>query len=629
MSELIHGGAPRELADRLRGITEREPDHRLSDVESAPMAAGGPPTVRSFLSPYRGRLAVTFAFVVLTTVTQNVGPLIVARAVDFGILANDFRTLFRLSLLYLGVTAANMVFGYLAAISSARLGERLMERLRVTVFTHLQSLSIDFYVREKTGRIIASMVSHVDTLSGLFQDGLVSLAVQGLTLLVIAGFLLFMNVPLALVLLLVAVPAMVASTLWFRRRAGPAFLETRHRVSDVIGSFRENLAGIRPVVAHNRRGDKVLQHRQAVDRYRAAGTEASRIGSMYMGLTDGVTLAGQAVVLVVGFTMVMRQSLSIGELVAFLLFLDRFFAPIQALLGLHGEVVAGKAALTKLKEILGVQPAVEQKPDARRLSGLTGRFRLDDLSFSYGGGPTVLDRLNLEVEPGETIAFVGPTGAGKSTLAQLLVRFYDPTAGRILVDGVDLRDLDLSSYRRRVGVVPQEPFLFHGSLRQNVEFARPEASPPEVEEACRAAGLDRIAARLRNGLDSPCHERGMALSAGERQLIGLARIFLLRPDVVVLDEATSQLDLETESEVGAALEDLLGGRTAFVIAHRLASVRRADRIAVLEGGGLREIGTHDDLMTLGGRYAAMVRTSEQQGGSADRTLAAGAGNPRE
>lgn len=613
MSELIHGGAPPELADRLRRLTEREPEHRPPVLEPA-TGESGPPTVWVFLSPYKARLVATFAFVVLTTLAQNFGPLIIARAVDFGILARDFQVLLQLSMFYLGVTAANMLFGYLAVISSARLGERLMERLRLIVFSHLQSLSIDFYVREKTGRIIASMVSHIDILSSLFQTGLVSLAVQGLNLFVILGFLLYMNVPLALVLMLVVVPVTVLVTRWFRRRAGAAFLDTRHRVSEVVGGFRENLAGIRAVVAHNRRGDGLAEHHDAVDRYRSAGTEASIIISRYTAMTDGVTLAGQAVVLGVGFTMVMRQSLSVGELVAFLLFLNRFFAPIQALLGLFGDVVAGRAAVTKLKEILGVRPMIEQKPDARRIAELGGRFRLESLSFAYGEGPTVLDELNLEVEPGETIAFVGSTGAGKSTLAQLLVRFYDPTAGRILADGIDLRDLDLGSYRRRVGVVPQEPFLFHGSIRQNVAFARAEASGSEVEEACRAAGVDRIAGRLDQGLDSPCHERGMALSAGERQLIGLARIFLLRPDVVVLDEATSHLDLETESEVNAALENLLAGRTTFVIAHRLESVRRADRIAVLDAGRFLEIGTHDELMTRDGRYAAMVRMSEQQGG---------------
>jgi len=295
-------------------------------------------------------------------------------------------------------------------------------------------------------------------------------------------------------------------------------------------------------------------------------------------------------------------------MVAFLLFLTSFFAPIQTLVQLFNQYQQGSAAVTKLRGVLGTEPSVPERPDAHHLPPVEGHLVLDSVTFGYDPDHLVLREVDLEVAPGEVLAVVGPTGAGKSTIAKLVTRFYDPDFGHVRLDGHDLRDVTLESLRSQVGVVPQEPFLFNGSIRQNVAFARPDAGEDEVRAACTAVGLDRLLDRLPAGIDSPVHERGASLSAGERQLLALARVFLAKPRMLVLDEATSNLDLLSEAVIERALDTVLEGRTAVIIAHRLATVLRADRIAVVDGGRIAEIGSHEELVALGGQYAAMHAT---------------------
>ena len=324
--------------------------------------------------------------------------------------------------------------------------------------------------------------------------------------------------------------------------------------------------------------------------------------------SEAVGIAGQALVLGIGGKMVLDGTLTIGELTAFVLYLTAFFAPIQQLVQLYTTYQSGQAAVTKLRELLVTEPDVPEAPDAVDLPPIDGDVRLEGVTFGYDPARPVLVGVDLHVRPGETFALVGPTGAGKSTVAKLVTRFYDPQAGQVRIDGHDLRTVTFGSLRRQLGIVPQEPFLFHGTIRDNIAFAKPEATDEELRDACRAVGIDDLVARLPDGLDTPVHERGASLSAGERQLLALARAFLAAPRVLVLDEATSNLDLRSEAAVEKAFDTVLEGRTAIVIAHRLATAMRADRIAVIDEGGVVELGTHDELVALDGHYAALYRT---------------------
>ncbi|HMC70287.1 MAG TPA: ABC transporter ATP-binding protein, partial [Mycobacteriales bacterium] len=344
--------------------------------------------------------------------------------------------------------------------------------------------------------------------------------------------------------------------------------------------------------------------------YRAANVETARLNAIYGPGSQFVGAVGQALILLIGGWFVLHGQLTVGKLTAFMLYLGSFFAPIQQMVQLYGTYQAGQAAVRKLSDLFAIAPSVREAPDAADLPPISGTIELRSVSFGYRPDEPVLHDIDLLIPAGQTIALVGPTGAGKSTIAKLVTRFYDPTVGQVLIDGHDLRGVSLESLRRQLGVVPQEPFLFAGSLRDNLAFARPDAGDDELWDAVAAVGLDELVRRLPDGLDSYVHERGTSLSAGERQLVALGRAFLAQPRVVVLDEATSNLDLRSERRIEAALDRLVEGRTAVLIAHRLSTAMRADRVAVIDGGRLVEYGSHDDLVSAEGRYREMFRTWE-------------------
>jgi ATP-binding cassette subfamily B protein len=382
----------------------------------------------------------------------------------------------------------------------------------------------------------------------------------------------------------------------------------RDRIAALRSDLQESLAGIRVITAANRRRQNVARHTNIVGDHLDANLATARATAIYAPGSEALGLVAQAVLLAVGGALVLDDRLSIGELAAFLLFLTAFFAPIQTLVQLYNQYQQGGAAVEKLRELLATEPSVPEADDAVDLPPIQGAIELDGVDFAYGPDTApVLHGVDLRIEPGEVIAVVGPTGAGKSTIAKLVTRFYDPTAGVVRIDGHDLRTVTLGSLRHQLGVVPQEPFLFNGTIRDNIAFARPDAPDDEVRAACTAVGLDDLLDRLPDGLDTPVHERGSSLSAGERQLLALARAFLARPRVLVLDEATSNLDLRSEATIERALDVVLEGRTAIIIAHRLATAMKADRIAVVDEGGIIELGTHDELVARGGHYAALHR----------------------
>jgi ATP-binding cassette subfamily B protein len=616
-SGLPFGGVPEELRKQVKAILDAEPEHAEPDAAFTHVYEPERPfTLRSFLRPRRVALLGAFGLVVLETLAVQAGPLLTQIGIDHGVLDRDRGALIAAAVAYLATVAVATAATTARVWWTGRLGESLMERLRVRVFSHLQRLSLDFYTGEMAGRLMTRMTSDIDVLTVLFQDGLVNLAVQGLTLVVISAVLLSLNPLLALVTLLLVVPGMLAVTLWFRRASDRAYGTVRDRIAEALADLSESLAGIRVIAAHNRRRHNVINHRNVVGRYREANVETARIGGLYGSATEAVGVIAQGLLLLVGGWLVLEDRLSIGELTAFTLYLGSFFAPIQQLVQLYTTYQQGQAAVAKLRDLLATAPSVPERPGAADLPPVRGEIRFEGVSFAYGPdlAPALRD-VDLTIAAGETFALVGPTGAGKSTIAKLVTRFYDPTAGRVLLDGRDLRDVTIESLRRQLGVVPQEPFLFEATVRANLTFADPDATDEEVAEAVRLVGLDELVARLPDGLDTPVHERGSSLSSGERQLLALGRAFLARPRVLVLDEATSNLDLRSESRVERALDVLLEGRTAVVIAHRLATAMRADRIAVVDDGRIVELGSHDELVALGGRYASMYETWVAHGGS--------------
>ena len=600
---------PGDLAGRVEAILEHEPDHPDPGVDFSHSRWDRRPFgLRTFLRPHVGGLAIAVVLVIVETSLLHLGPLLVQLGIDRGVLAKDTDVLVTLALVFVGSVVLAALATALRTAFTGRIGERLVYELRVRVFSHFQRQSLGFFTAERSGVLMTRMTSDIEALTVLFQEGLIQFVVQGMTLVVVTAYLLMLNPTLALVCLAVVVPVNVVLTLWFRQVSAVGYLRVRDRIADVLADLSESLDGIRLITAFNRRRHNTVRHHNIVGAHLDANLTTSRAQALYGPGTEAFGIISQAVILLVGGRMVLRNELSLGEMVAFLLFLTSFFAPIQTLVQLFNQYQQGSAAITKLRGVLATEPTVPEQTHAHDLPPVEGHLVLDSVTFGYDPDHLVLREVDLEVAPGEVLAVVGPTGAGKSTVAKLVTRFYDPDFGHVRLDGHDLRDVTLESLRRQVGVVPQEPFLFNGSIRQNVAFARPDAGEEEVWAACTAVGLDRLLDRLPAGIDSPVHERGASLSAGERQLLALARVFLAKPRMLVLDEATSNLDLLSEAIIERALDTVLEGRTAVIIAHRLATVLRADRIAVVDGGRIAEIGSHAELVALGGQYAAMHRT---------------------
>jgi ATP-binding cassette subfamily B protein len=628
---LAFAGIPPELqagVDRLEEAERREEQqHELVTFSQIP---GGQRLTLTSLLLGRWRLfAAACATLLLETVLLQAGPLLVQVGIDHGIMPRDPRML----LLAAGAFILSVLASWLASSARMRQTGRLaadaVRELRVRVFAQLQRLSLDFFTEEKAGVIMTRMTSDVEALQNLLADGLAQFVIQGLTMVVVTVVLFSYDVELALITLLLVVPLLTAASLWFRHVADHGYRRQRDAIAAMYSDLSESIFGVRVVTAYHRQERNVADHREVVGRYRDANNFTGHINAVYGPGTSVIGLLGMAALLLIGGQRVLRGELSVGELTAFVLYLNAFFAPVQQLVQLYTSYQQGRAAVVKLRDLLAMPPTVAEKPGARELPPVTGEIVFESVTFGYVldrppvGAPAVIDDglpsvrrlsrpvlrdVNLRIAPGETVACVGPTGAGKSTLAKLVTRFYDPDAGRILIDGHDLRDVSLASLRRQIGVVPQEPFLFAGSIRDNIAFARPAATDAEVWAAVDAVGLRDLVERTPDGLDARLHERGHSVSSGQRQLLALARAFLAQPRVVVLDEATSNLDLQSELRVERALERLLEGRTALLIAHRLSTAMRADRIVVVDRHGIVETGSHEELLALDGRYAQMHAT---------------------
>lgn len=593
----------------LERILAEEPD---PDVPEPSFDRRHPPRpgfgLRSFLRPHRAAITGGVLLVGVETAAAQVTPLLTQRAIDEGIVARDPRTVALIALIYLGAVVVRAVTLRWRLRWTGRLGNTLMTHLRVDTFTHIQRLSQSFFTNERAGRVLTRMTSDIDALTELLQDGIINMVVQGFTLVFVVGVLFWLNPTLAFVVVAVVLPTMLFLTLWFRGASERAFDALRERISEVLTDLQENLAGMRIVTGFNRQRYNAAVHREQAGQLRDAGIRTGKLQSLYGPSIDGVSTVGEIIILVVGGRMLLANELTIGELTAFLLYLTAFFAPIQQLVNLYQIYQSGQAAVRKLDALLRTEPTVVEGEHAVPLPDLTGAIAFDGVSFGYEPGQVVLHDVDLRLRAGETVAFVGPTGAGKSTLAKLVARVYDPVEGRVLIDGLDIRGATLDSLRRQVIVVPQEPFLFGGTVESNVRMGRPDATAEEVAEACHAVGLDTLLRQMPDGLRTVVTERGGAMSSGQRQLIALARALLARPRILVLDEATSNLDLASERAVERALDTLLEGRTALVIAHRLSTAMRADRVAVVADGRVVEFGPHHELLAANGPYAQMFAT---------------------
>ncbi len=564
-------------------------------------------SLRRFLRPYRRPLVVGLLLVVIDALTSLAGPSLVRRGVDQGVVAGSERALWATSLVFLAVTLFQGVNLWAQQRYTGRTAERLLFALRVRIFAHLQRLGLDYYDREMAGRIMTRMTTDVEALSNLFQQGLINAVVNVLTFAGVAVVLVVMNVPLSLATMSVVVPLVVA-TVWFRRRSARAYDKARERIATVNANLQEGISGVRVTQAYVREGQNLDHFRRLSRDHLEARLGAQRLVATYFPFVEFLSQVATAVVLGVGSGLVGGGGLTAGELIAFLLYLNQLFPPIQQLSQVFDSYQQARASTAKIGELLATPsstPAPAEPVKRRRLSGAVS---FAGVHFAYPAATEeALAGVDLAVEPGQTVALVGETGAGKSTMVKLVARFYDPTEGKVAVDGVDLRHMDLDAYRRQLGYVPQEAFLFTGTIRDNIAYGRPDATDAEVEAAARAVGAHDFVADLAGGYLHHVSERGRSLSAGQRQLIALTRARLVDPAILLLDEATANLDLSTEARVVKAMGVVAEGRTTLLIAHRLQTAMGADRIVVVDGGRIVEHGRHPELLAAGGRYAEMWR----------------------
>jgi ATP-binding cassette, subfamily B, bacterial len=590
----------------LAKVDALPPANELPHVSRTEARAGDPHfTLRRLLRPIALALFVGLVLDGLDAVASIFMPLLVRGGVDNGILAKEFRPVVVVSLIGLAIVGADWVINVIQTNVVGRNGERMLYTLRVKIFSHLQRLGLDFYEREMSGRIMTRMTTDVDAMDTFLQTGLITMVNALLTFFGVLIALLVINLRLGLTLLTI-IPVLVAATLVFRAKSSKAYSDAREKVSIVNADLQENVAGLRTAQAYRREGRNEEHFAALSDSYRRSRLRAQRFIAMYFPFVQLLSTVAGALILFVAAGEVHSKVLTAGGLIAYVLYIDLLFSPVQQLSQVFDGYNQAAVGLRRIKDLLRRPTSTPEAAHPRPAGRLRGRIEFRGVHFRYTGQPKdALSGVNLTVAPGETVALVGQTGAGKSTMVKLVARYYDVTSGSLLVDGVDVREFDLASYRRQLGVVPQEPYLFPGTIRDAIAYGRPDATDAEVEAAARGVGAIEMIARLPGGFMHEVSERGRNLSAGQRQLIALARAYLVDPAILLLDEATAALDLAAEAAVNRATEQLAARRTTLVVAHRLTTASRADRIIVVEGGRVAEAGTHDELLAADGAYAAM------------------------
>jgi ABC-type multidrug transport system fused ATPase/permease subunit len=596
------------VTDRWRGVAAENAEEVTAPV-SAFLRGRSRRLLGSLLRPHRRALLVSGVLIVGFDAASMVGPVLVQQAIDHGIPAlTNHHDLEPLALLVAGLAIAaafQAATDYGFTLLTGRIGQDVLLSLRQQVFEHFQALSISFHERYTSGRVISRLTSDVDAISELLEDGLQVLAWAVLTIVSVAVLLIWLDPVLAGVVGL-AVPAVVALTRWFREHSARTYRATREAIALVIVHFVESLGGIRAVQSFRREQRNQQIFDELDERYRRANADAIRLGAIYGPGVKALGNAALAGVLLVGALRVEGGHITVGILAAFVLYLRRFIDPVLDLSQFYNLFQAAAAALEKLSGVLEERPTVAEPaaPAPVHLTHGRGDLALRNVTFGYRDS-LVLDGIDLTIPSGQTVAVVGPTGAGKSTIARLLARFYDPLAGSVTLDGVDVREIPRDELRRRIVMVTQEGFLFSRSVADNIGFGRPDATRDEVVTAARAVGAHEFIAALPQGYDTPVGKRGGRLSAGQRQLVAFARAFVADPAVLILDEATAALDIPSERLIQRALRTLLAGRTAVIIAHRLTTVEIAQRVVVIDGGRIVEDGPPEDLLVAAGRYRAL------------------------